>query len=1102
MDTRLRAQGGAWAQRRFWPIYNTGYPITLYAYAEPTLTLKVAYDTDRFDSAAIVRMLDHLRMLLCAMTAQPDLRLLDMPLLTQAEEHKLRHEWNATERPWQQDALVHQFFEHQAAAQPDTIALICGDRVLSYRDLDTRANQLANHLVSQGIEPGALVGIHLERSFELVIAVLAVLKAGAAYVPLDPDFPVKRIADMIEDAKLRVIVGRSALFAGLPGPTPPSILLDRDRAVIAAAGSVGAKTRATPTDLAYVLYTSGSTGRPKGVMVEHRNVANFFAGMDEHIGKDAGVWLAVTSLSFDISVLELLWTLGRGFSVVIDTGEERAVTAPADRSPTALRPIEFSLFYFASDEGERASEKYRLLLEGARFADSHGFAAVWTPERHFHAFGGLYPNPAVSSAAIAVITKNVKIRAGSCVVPLHNPIRIAEEWALVDNLSNGRVGISIASGWQPNDFVLAPQTYADRKEIMFRNVELIRRLWRGEALPFPGPKGGDVDVRILPRPVQSELPIWVTAAANPDTFRQAGEIGANLLTHLLGQSVEELAEKIAVYRDAWRAQGHPGDGHVTLMLHTFVASDAAAVRQTVREPMKNYLRSSTDLIKAAAWTAPIFRERARKNGHAPADLFDDKNLSPDDMEALLDHAFDRYFETSGLFGTPDDCLAMVGRLKEIGVDEIACLIDFGVDSETVLASLPHLDALRARANAAPDVPSDYGTAALMRRHGVTHLQCTPSMARILALYPEAREGLSQLEILLIGGEAFPPALCRELRGLVGGRLLNMYGPTETTIWSTVHEIDAADDIVPIGRPIANTQVHVLDALMRPVPIGVPGELYIGGAGVVRGYLGRPELTDERFVADPFAGSKDARMYRTGDRVYWREDGTIAFLGRVDFQVKLRGHRIELGEVEAVLSRHRDVRDVVAAVRDDPSLGQRLIAYVVPVGSEPLRADALRTFIEEQLPHYMVPSVFVTLAALPLTPNGKVDRLALPEPAGASATDAAFEQPRTPVEAEIAGIFAETLGFDRVGRKQSFFNLGGHSLSAIQVAFRIRRHFNVEFALQTLLRAPTVAELADQIEHRLLTHADAAELSSLLDELTPVAQKNAGLAADGSPSAVQ
>ncbi len=224
------------------------------------------------------------------------------------------------------------------------------------------------------------------------------------------------------------------------------------------------------------------------------------------------------------------------------------------------------------------SDKYRLLLEGAKFADKHGFAAVWTPERHFHAFGGLYPNPAVTGAAIAAVTERVQIRAGSVVLPLHHPMRVAEEWAVVDNLSNGRVGISFASGWQPDDFVLKPENFADNKNVMLRNIEVVRKLWRGEALPVRRPAGKAVDTRILPRPVQSELPFWVTSAGNPETFTAAGRIGANVLTHLLGQTVEELEDKLAAYREAWKEAGHPGEGYVSLMLHTFVGTDDEAVR--------------------------------------------------------------------------------------------------------------------------------------------------------------------------------------------------------------------------------------------------------------------------------------------------------------------------------------------------------------------------------------------------------------------------------------------------------------------------------------------------------------------------------------------
>src|SRR6185503_3544340 len=221
----------------------------------------------------------------------------------------------------------------------------------------------------------------------------------------------------------------------------------------------------------------------------------------------------------------------------------RTLNVASPRRKFAGKKMDFSLFYFASDESEANEDKYQLMIEGAKFADRNGFDAVWTPERHFHKFGGLYPNPSITGAVIAAITERVKIRAGSVVLPLHSPIRIAEEWSVVDNVSKGRVGLSFASGWHANDFVLAPENFKQRKEIMMRDIETVRRLWRGESVALAGPHGSDVDVKVLPRPVQGELPVWLTAAGNPETFEAAGEIGAGLLTHLLGQSVEDLAEK-------------------------------------------------------------------------------------------------------------------------------------------------------------------------------------------------------------------------------------------------------------------------------------------------------------------------------------------------------------------------------------------------------------------------------------------------------------------------------------------------------------------------------------------------------------------------------
>ncbi|WP_397608737.1 MupA/Atu3671 family FMN-dependent luciferase-like monooxygenase [Silanimonas sp.] len=366
----------------------------------------------------------------------------------------------------------------------------------------------------------------------------------------------------------------------------------------------------------------------------------------------------------------------------------------AIQRPAAARALQFGLFFWnvAEEHDLGRSDKYRLLLESARFADTHGFNAVWTPERHFQAFGGLFPNPAVTSAALATITSKVALRAGSCVVPLHHPIRIAEEWAVVDNLSNGRVGISIAAGWATPDFALRPENHAEAKRVMFEAAEQVRRLWRGETLEFPGPQG-PVKVRTLPRPLQAELPIWVTTAGNPETFAEAGRMGAHLLTHLLGQSVEELATKIAAYRKAWREAGHAGEGIVSLMLHTLVGDNREAVEAVVRGPMKAYLKTAMALVKAAAWQFPTFKRMSAEQGQNLDAFF--QSASPEDMDELLEFAFQRYFRDSGLFGSESDAVAMARRVAGIDVDEIACLIDFGLEADTVLAHLPALDRVRA-----------------------------------------------------------------------------------------------------------------------------------------------------------------------------------------------------------------------------------------------------------------------------------------------------------------------------------------------------------------------------------------------------------------------
>jgi amino acid adenylation domain-containing protein len=588
-------------------------------------------------------------------------------------------EWNLTEADYPRTSTVAELFQQQAARTPEAIAVVAKDRRLSYHELDERSNRLARRLQGLGVKPETLVGVAMGRSETLVAVLLAILKAGGAYVPLDPGFPKERIALMMEDSGMPVLVTNAETRDRLPMDTGRLTVLDAEDPAIADESSSAVPSGATSSNLAYVMYTSGSTGKPKGVMIENRNVVNFFTGMDRAIGCEPGVWLAVTSISFDISVLELFWTLTRGFTVVVH-----------------------------GDEG---------------------------------------------SATVA--------------------------------------------------------------------------------------------------------------------------------------------------------------------------------------------------------------------------------------------------------------------------DEIA-------------------------------------------RHGVTHLQMTPSLARMLTLDARAFAALGSLRQMLLGGEAVPAALIHHLRQVFKGEIHNMYGPTETTIWSTTGRIEEASGAVSIGRPIANTQIYILDAELKPVPAGEAGELFIGGDGVARGYWNRPELTAERFLT--IAALSAQRIYRTGDLARFLPDGNIEFLGRADYQIKLRGHRIEPGEIEAFLEKCPGVRQAVIVLREDREGDMRLVAYLVAAATGAASAAVLRAALAAALPEYMVPSAFVFLDALPLTDNGKIDRkalLKLPPPnlaAGASAPGPG-NQPATEIERIVARVWQEALGVPSVGMSDNFFDLGAHSLTVAEVQARLQEALGREIALLDLFEFSTVSALA-------------------------------------------
>ncbi|WP_437785446.1 MupA/Atu3671 family FMN-dependent luciferase-like monooxygenase [Sorangium sp. So ce1097] len=367
--------------------------------------------------------------------------------------------------------------------------------------------------------------------------------------------------------------------------------------------------------------------------------------------------------------------------------EQRGLRAPAALDELPRRPappeMKLSLFFFSDGGGPPGEGLYDVLLDCARFADEHGFWAVWTPERHFHPFGGPYPNPSVLGGALATATRRLRVRAGSVVLPLHHPVRVAEEWSVVDNLSGGRAGVAFASGWHPNDFVLGAAPYAERKEAMSRSIDLVRRLWRGETLDLPVPcSDRTAPVRLFPRPVQAELPMWMSTSKDLATWLLAAERGLGVLTGLMEQSVDELELKIRHFQGALLRRGHdPAAVPITVMLHTYVGEDMDSTLAAVEEPLGDYLATHLGLYASFAAVDPSLDVDA---------------LTEADRRALVRLGVERYVRRSALIGTIETCLATAARLRAIGVDEIACLVNFGLARGPMFEGLARLAEVRRR----------------------------------------------------------------------------------------------------------------------------------------------------------------------------------------------------------------------------------------------------------------------------------------------------------------------------------------------------------------------------------------------------------------------
>lgn len=864
---------------------------------------------------------------------------------------------------------VHERIRAQGQRTPDAVAVRRGTDQWTYQQLLERAATVGSSLREEGPGRRRLVALEMSQSFERIATVLGSFEAGCAFLALDPSDPPARKAQLASDS----------------GADQP----------VTGGGDEG---------LAYVLYTSGSTGQPKAVEITHANLAAFLQAMDPLLGKDQPVrWLSVTRPTFDISYLEMLWPLTRGGEVVL-----------LDEGPAAPVPasLEFSLSFFgvAPADGIRTQAGYRELLSLARFADERGFAALWIPERHFHPFGGMSPNPAVLAAALAAQTRRIALRAGSVVLPLHDPVRVCEDWRMVDELSGGRVGLSVAPGWRAEDFALNPQAFAERRRIVPEALRTLRALWRGEPIRREDGLRRSTEVEVFPRGTGGELPLWLTTAARDETWQQAADQRAGVLTHLLGQSLDDLRRRIGLYRDACRRGGW--SGQVTLLVHTFLASSDEEARVQAKRPLCDYLRSASALV----------------------------GLSDDAGDARVEAAAEAVLTASAaLIGSEATCLERARALAALGINEVACLVDFGIDPAAVRESLERLDRVRV---ALEPPRTRRGMADQVIDGRITHLQLTPSRAAGLLSEPRAAKAIGGLSHLIVGGESCPPELARALLRHPPRNLWNAYGPTEATIWSTFHRVEGPlGDRVPIGAPFPCVQLDLVSESLDPVPGTEVGEIVLGGPCVARGYRNRPEESTRAFVDHPILG----RIYRTGDLGRTTPRG-IEFVGRRDDQLKVRGTRLEPGEVEAHLVRHPSVASCAVVVRS-----QSLVAYYVPRAGG-ARSEELRSFLARSLPAAVLPSAFHPLPELPLTPHGKVDRQRL-------ATAAPL--PDALVQA-LARFLQARLGGVPIRGSDSFFDVGGHSLLAMELIAKVQGAFQVELAPQVLLERPTMEGIAAAI----------------------------------------
>ncbi|WP_163871108.1 non-ribosomal peptide synthetase/type I polyketide synthase, partial [Myxococcus eversor] len=805
------------------------------------------YATELFDAETAGRMVAHLHVLLASAMARPDERVSRLPLATEAD----RATWPAP-RPVRASTSIPAQLAERSKQNPSTVAAIIGDQSWSWAELTRRADNVAARLRATGVTPGAPVAVCLPPSPAKLAVLWGVLEAGGAVVALGATDLGGLATYAHQGAGSPLLITWRGVVTSSKLDAARTLYLEDllDASVPASTGA-----RGTRADAAAWLLPSGA-GQPAWTL-DHHAVAELFTAMDERLRpSDGGTWLAAVDTSTERPELELLWALSRGLRVAFPSEQVSARLVRLQGGGPRTQPMDMSLIYFANDEDSMTGPKYELLVEGAKFADAHGFSAVWTPERHFHSFGGLYPQPAVVAAALATVTKHIHLRSGSVVLPLHDPMQVAEQWSVVDNLSGGRVGLSVATGWHVADFSFAPGNFEDRRNILMKHLATLRSLWRGEKMKRLGGGGVTVEVGLRPKPVQKELPVWLTAVGNPETFRLAGEVGAGVLTGLLALSIDELKQRVALYREAWRRNGHPGRGHVTVMLHAFIGDDEQEVLRTVRKPLLGYFRSSAEI------TATLLAAQGHQG--------EIDKVSEEDINTLLEHTFEHHAKGTGLIGTVESGFKRLLDVRVADVDEIAALIDFGLETPVVLKGLEKLSAIRDRLieEAATRqeqvlVEGDQGVGEVLelaRQSSRVLLHTSARLARTLTELPGAREALGPVGALVLDGAS--PELAATLHQSSGLQVLLAGGAREGALVPR-----GPEERIPSGlRP------WILDGAGQPVPVGVVGELALEGAGLPSGLWRSEEEERRRLVAHPLGGA--SQVFRTGRHARLRADGRV------------------------------------------------------------------------------------------------------------------------------------------------------------------------------------------------------------------------------------